>query len=62
MNDIVFASIKKARMEVEKETISENMMGLDFSTLLCECNVVTRAIYLAEDFGTTEMEFKKGEW
>ena len=36
MNDILFANIKKARMEAQKEVISENMMGIDFTTLLYE--------------------------
>jgi hypothetical protein len=62
MNDILIAKIKKMRMEVEKEIISENMMGLDFRALLCECNPTVKAKRITEDFGFYEMEFKKGEW
>jgi hypothetical protein len=49
-------------MEAEKEVVSENMMGLDFRTLLCECKSVIRVVHVNENFGTCEMEFKKGEW
>ena len=62
MNDINFALLKKARMETEKEIISENMRGIDFSTLLCECKPIVRLVSIAEDFGMYDMEFKKGEW
>jgi hypothetical protein len=62
MNDIAFAIIRKARMEAEKEIISENMMGLDFVALLCECRPVVRLMRMTEDFGGYDMEFKKGEW
>lgn len=62
MNDIMFCNIRKARMEAEKEVISENMMGIDFGKLLHECKPVTQLIRLTEDFGGYEMEFKKGEW
>ena len=49
-------------MEAEKEIISENMMGIDFQTLLYECRPVMRIMRITEDFGGYEMEFKKGEW
>jgi hypothetical protein len=62
MNDIEFAILKKARLEAEKEIISENMMGLDFLRMICEVKPVIRIAYRSEDFGTSEMEFKKGEW
>jgi hypothetical protein len=62
MNDILFAGIRKARMEAEKEIISENMMGIDFGILLHECKSVVQLVRLTEDFGGYEMEFKKGEW
>ena len=62
MNDIAIATIKKARMEAEKEIISENMMGLDFVALLCECRRVVQIMRMTEEFGGYEMEFKKGEW
>jgi hypothetical protein len=62
MNDILFANIRKARMEAEKEVVSENMMGIDFPRLLCECRPVARIMRTTEDFGGYEMEFKKGEW
>lgn len=62
MNDIAIATIRKARMEAEKEIISENMMGLDFAALLWECRPVVRFVRKVEDFGTYDMEFKKGEW
>lgn len=62
MNDILFVNIRKARMEAEKEIVSENMMGIDFQTLLYECRPVMRIVRITEDFGGYEMEFKKGEW
>lgn len=62
MNDILFANIKKARMEAEKEVISENMMGIDFTTLLYESEPLVELVRVSEEFGLYEMEFKKGEW
>jgi hypothetical protein len=62
MNDILFAGIRKARMEAEKEIISENMMGIDFSTLMYECNPAVQLVRVSEELGLYEMEFKKGEW
>lgn len=62
MNEILFAGIRKARMEAEKEIISENMMGIDFSTLLYECQPIVELVRISEDFGLYNMEFKKGEW
>lgn len=62
MNDILFLNIRKARMEAEKEVVSENMMGIDFRMLLSECRPILQLIRIAEDFGGHEMEFKKGEW
>jgi len=62
MNDIAFANLRKARMEAEKEIVSENMVGIDFRTLLCECRPAIRVVHVNENFGTCEMEFKKGEW
>lgn len=62
MNDIIFASIKKARVEAEREIISENLMGIDFHILLHECKPAVKVMRLSEDFGGYEMEFKKGEW
>lgn len=62
MNDILFAGIRKARMEAEKEVISENMMGIDFSTLMYECNPAVQLVRISEEIGLYEMEFKKGEW
>lgn len=62
MNDILFLNIRKARMEAEKEVVSENMMGIDFRVLLNECRPILQLIRNTEDFGGHEMEFKKGEW
>ena len=62
MNDIIFASIRKARMEAEKEVVSENMMGLDFLRMMCETKTAMYIVRNTEDFGKNEMEFKKGEW
>lgn len=62
MNELVLAAIKKARMEAEKEVVSENMMGIDFSALLWESRPVVRFVRKLEDFGFSEMQFKKGEW
>lgn len=62
MNDILFAGIRKARMEAEEEVISENMMGIDFKTLLYECEPIVMLVRISEDFGLYDMEFKKGEW
>lgn len=62
MNDILFANIKKARMEAQKEIISENMMGIDFTTLLYESEPLVELVRVSEEFGLYEMEFKKGEW
>ena len=53
--------IQKIR-EAEKEVVSENMMGIDFRTLLCECRPAVQIMRITEDFGGYEMEFKKGEW
>jgi hypothetical protein len=62
VNDILIQNIRKARMEAEKEIVSENMMGLDFRALLWECKPVVQIMRTTEDFGGYEMEFKKGEW
>lgn len=62
MNDILVANIRKARMEAEKEIVSENMMGIDFSTLLHECKSLTQLVCVVEEYGTHNMQFKKGEW
>lgn len=62
MNDILFAGIRKARMEAEKEVISENMMGIDFCSLMYECNPAVQLVRVSEELGLYEMEFKKGEW
>lgn len=62
MNDILFAGIRKARMEAQKEIISENMMGIDFATLMYECNPAVQLVRVSEELGLYEMEFKKGEW
>lgn len=62
MNDIVFASMKRARMEAEKEVISENLVGIDFNKLLSETRPVVVLMRTNEEFGTYDMEFKKGEW
>ena len=62
MNDIIFASIRKARMEAEKEVVSENMVGVDFLRMMCETKTSMYVVRNTEDFGKNEMEFKKGEW
>ena len=62
MNDILFLNIKKARMEAEEEVISENLMGIDFKTLIYECEPIVQLVRISEDFGFYNMEFKKGEW
>ena len=62
MNDIEYAILKKARLEAEKEIVSENMMGLDFVAMSCNTATIMRLVRLTEDFGKNEMEFKKGEW
>lgn len=49
-------------MEAEKEIISENLMGLDFKTLIHECDPIVQLVRISEDFGLYDMEFKKGEW
>lgn len=60
MNDILFTNTREVQME--EEIISENMMGIDFQTLLHECRPSVMIVRLAEDFGFYHMEFKKGEW
>lgn len=62
MNDILFLNIRKARMEAEKEVVSENMMGIDFNTLIYECQPLVEMVRITEEFGIYEMQFKKGEW
>lgn len=62
MNDIDFALIRRARMEAEKEIISENLVGIDFSTLVYECKPIVQLVRIREELGLYEMEFKKGEW
>ena len=62
MNDIEYAILKKARMEAEKEVISENMVGVDFLRMMCETKTAMYVVRNTEDFGKNEMEFKKGEW
>ena len=47
---------------VEKEVVSENMMGLDFLRMMCETKTAMYVVRNTEDFGKNEMEFKKGEW
>lgn len=54
--------IKQARLDAEKEIISENLVGIDFSTLVYECRPIVQLVRLSEEFGLYEMEFKKGEW
>ena len=46
----------------EKEIISENLMGIDFVTLMYECQPLVELVRLTEEFGLYEMQFKKGEW
>lgn len=58
----IWNSIKQARLEAEKEVISENLVGLDFSILLYESKPIVELVRLSEEFGLYEMEFKKGEW
>lgn len=62
MNDIVFASMKRARMEAEKEVVSENLVGIDFNELLHEIRPAVVLMRTNKEFGTYDMEFKKGEW
>jgi hypothetical protein len=62
MNDILLTNIRKARLEAEKEVISENLVGLDFSTLLYESQPLVELTRISEEFGLYEMQFKKGEW
>jgi hypothetical protein len=62
MNDILFVNIRKARMEAEKEVVSENMVGIDFNTLIYECQPLVEMARITEEFGIYEMQFKKGEW
>lgn len=62
MNDILYDVVRKARLEAEKEVVSENMMGVDFCALVCETKSSVRTMNLAEEYGKDEMEFKKGEW
>lgn len=62
MNDILFANMRRARLEAQKEVISENMMGIDFATLLYESEPVVELVRVSEELGLYEMEFKKGEW
>jgi hypothetical protein len=63
MNELILAIIKKARMDAEKEVVSENMMGIDFTEMMCENKQSFRIIkVIDENFGFSEMQFKKGEW
>jgi hypothetical protein len=62
MNHIEYFLVLKARKDLEKEIVSENMLGLDFATLLYESNPVVQLTRITEEFGLYEMEFKKGEW
>lgn len=55
-------SIKQARLDAEKEVISENLVGLDFSIFLYESQPIVQITRISEEFGLYEMEFKKGEW
>lgn len=58
----IWSSIKQARLEAEKEVISENLVGIDFSTLLYESQPLVELARISEEFGLYEMQFKKGEW
>lgn len=41
---------------------SENMVGVDYETLVYECQPIVQLVRMSEDFGLYNMEFKKGEW
>jgi len=58
----IWDSIQQARLDTEKEVVSENLVGLDFSTLLYESQPIVQLVRISEEFGLYEMEFKKGEW
>jgi hypothetical protein len=58
----IWNGIKQARLEVESEVVSENLVGLDFSTLLYESQPLVELTRISEEFGLYDMEFKKGEW
>jgi hypothetical protein len=52
-NDILKYQIIKARLEVEKEIISENMMGIDFHALdpMFNCRLLTQETEKILGFG-----------
>lgn len=58
----IWNSVKQARLDAEKEVISENLVGIEFSSLVYECNPAVQLVRLSEELGLYEMEFKKGEW
>lgn len=61
MNDILNATIKKARKEIEQQVVSENMVGIDYLTL-SQYPAIVNLVAIKSDYGFLEMEFKKGEW
>ena len=58
----IWKSVQQARLDAQKEVISENLVGIEFSSLVHECNPVVQLVRLSEELGLHEMEFKKGEW
>jgi hypothetical protein len=58
----IWNAIKQARLEVESQVVSENLVGIDFSALLSENQPIVQFTRISEDFGLCDMEFKKGEW
>jgi len=58
----IWNSMKQARLEAQLQVVSENLVGIDFSTLLYECQPIVMLVRLSEEYGLYEMEFKKGEW
>ena len=54
MNTVILA-----RNELQKEVISENMMGIDFSSLLWQCRPTVLIMRLTEDYDGYEMEYRK---
>ena len=53
--------IEKLRMEAQKEIISENLVGLEFATLLYESRPVVQLTRLTEEMGLYDLEYDKGK-
>lgn len=61
MNKVLsmWQSMHQTREELHEEIVSENMMGIDFCSLLWECRPVVMLTRLTEELGLYDKEFSE---